>query len=585
MRSGLATLLAGAGLLLGLVGCAAKPDAKLVDTAYCGELGLARQHLIDDQMKDTRKPEEKEKDRNYVLNQLRCGLCTLSDGYVVTSDPAFMKVYETLDKSGINKDKEVASFVLNEQEVKVWKGEPFEQALAMTYIAMHEAARDSWDNARSASIRSLFSLRDFGNDASGKHMTKVELVNRAVEEDQKNNVKPDAEGGGYLDKGYTARETNFALGYLMAGISNQQYFLESGDSARMDEANDYYNKALQYQPELKDLVAQLRTGKYNTLLVVDFGRGPQKIGTGMDQVIADFAPITPSNGARLVVTNGTQQTVVPIACDVNSMATDHMWQSFEDARKAKSYIGTALLASGAGVAAYGASQGNRNAELAGVGMMVVGEYMKAQAHADTRYCEVVPQRIYIAPVMITGNEPITLQVEGAPQSTLHLAGLSAPRGKRTAQLRYVRLITEGSIPPQWATSGQVIYGNEYLPSAGQVKLPYILGGDDVRLPSEEALSSYQAQGFLQGYSPSQLADLYKAEGINPTDEQEGTPGLHVLEGGKSLVSPMPGTLGYARLFGQRHAPYKAISPQVKQLQQEYAGKVASLRGGAVAMAR
>jgi hypothetical protein len=36
------------------------------------------------------------------------------------------------------------------------------------------------------------------------------------------------------------------------------------------------------------------------------------------------------------------------ACDVNEMAMDHMWQSFEDARRAKSYIGTALLAAGRG---------------------------------------------------------------------------------------------------------------------------------------------------------------------------------------------------------------------------------------------
>ena len=55
-----------------------------------------------------------------------------------------------------------------------------------------------------------------------------------------------------------------------------------------------------------------------------------------------------------------------MACDVNAMATDHMWQSFEDARRAKSYIGTALLASGAGVAVYGASRDNRDAELAGL---------------------------------------------------------------------------------------------------------------------------------------------------------------------------------------------------------------------------
>jgi hypothetical protein len=306
----------------------------------------------------------------------------------------------------------------------------------------------------------------------------------------------------------------------------------------------------------------------------------------MDGVIADFAPRTPSSNARLTISTSSGQSAQNVACDVNTMALDHMWQSFEDARKAKSYIGTALLAGGAGLATYGAVDDNRNAAIAGLGLMAAGEYLKLQAHADTRYCEVIPQRIYVAPLMITDNQPITLRVDGAPQSTLRLAGLAPPlRGKRTAQIRYVRLVTEGSAPPPWATSGQIFYSSDTFPDAGQVKLPYILGGDDVSLPSEEALSRYRSQGFLEGFSPTQLADLYKAEGIDPNGDRSATPGLHLLEGGKNLVAPVPGTLGFARLFGERHAPYEAKSGQVRDLQRRYAGQVAAIRSGTVAQAK
>ncbi len=40
--------------------------------------------------------------------------------------------------------------------------------------------------------------------------------------------------------------------------------------------------------------------------------------------------------------------------------------------------------------------------------------------------------------------------------------------------------------------------------------------------------------------------------------------LHVLEGGKSMVPPLPGSAGYQRLFGEAHPPYRPVSDALKR---------------------
>ena len=89
----------------------------------------------------------------------------------VEADPVIGEVYEVLTTQGLNADKTVSAVLINEN-VKTWKGEPFEQALTYHYIATHWAMQQSWDNARAAINRSLFHLRDFSGEMEGKVSTE-----------------------------------------------------------------------------------------------------------------------------------------------------------------------------------------------------------------------------------------------------------------------------------------------------------------------------------------------------------------------------------------------------------------------------
>ncbi len=509
----------------------------------------------------------KRSDRAYLLDRMRVGVLTLADGYPESAQTIFESVYDVLRTQGINRDKTVASVVLNE-DVKVWKGEPFEQALAMSYYAMTQAELGSWDNTRAAANSSLFALRDFGEDEDGKRIDTYEIARRAVEYERAIEAGDSPEEAlkkaNYIDHGYAVRDSDFTLGYLLAGIANQQL-------GRLDEADDHFLRVLELNEDLDRLVQALRDNQYNTILVVSHGLGPRKEGYGPDNALARFAPRFASDNSKLRVRigSGPQSRMYPVVTDVNTMAGDHMWNNMEDVRSAKSTIGTVMLVGGLIATDYGASNsGNDDAVIIGLSAMLAGAALKAGAHVDTRFCDVMPQRFYVVPLYLSDpNQAITLDVEGRSSSKLVLTGLGPPGpmsiGK--AQLRYVRLVSNRSNapPPAWATSGRVYYGNPYTPE--HTKTPYILGGNDVSPPTQRVLDRYHRMGELTGLTLADLNELYRSEGITfSTEDQHGYADRHLLEGGRSLVAPLPGTTGFARLFGQVHPAYEPRSDRVAE---------------------
>ncbi len=540
-------------LLLLLPACTSKQ--RLAPTQLVAEGSYTRARAaVADRMTDRRS------ERQYLLDRMKLAVLTLDDGYPAQAQPWLEETYDILRTQGINRDKTVASVVINE-DLKFWKGEPFEQALSFAYYAMQQAMLGQWDNTRAAAGGSLFGLRDFGEDAGGRRIDTLGIMRRALDAERaaKAGGKPVSEEEDYFNTGYAVRDSNFVLGYLLHGLASQQM-------ARPEEANDYFAAAVQIDPTIRGVVDRLRAGDYNTILVVAYGLGPRKIAYGPDNVLTRFAPRTPSDDAPLeVMLGGRHVGSLPVVTDVNRMAIDHMWNNLEDVREAKSFVGNVLLLGGGAATAYGISQRDDIALYAGLGSMAAGLFAKAGAHADTRYCEVFPQRFYLVPLRIVApGEAIDLQVRGQPGSRMILAGLGPPTG-RGAPLRYVRLNSSVSAP-QWATSGRVFYGNDWMGPPPEGNWPYILGGRDVRTPSPAVLTSYHQAGYLTNLTVADLSELYRAEGVDLSLPQAPKGVVrHLLEGGPSLAPPMAGTAGFARLFGQPRPPYEPKSDKVREL--------------------
>lgn len=543
-------------LLALLGGCQGeKPDQALLTTLYTGEYSAARVRM---QERIAAKPDRS--DRNHMLDRMRLTLAALADGYPRIADRSVEEMFELLTTQGVNQDKTVSSVLLNE-DLKIWKGEPFEQALAFHYIAIYHAMQGSWDNARAAILNSTFHLKSFGADAAGKSLDTQELVDRSVLHETA------GKGGGdqYLNKGYKAVESNFALGYLMTGIADQMIARQSGDQALAAESREQYAKALAVNPALAGLIRELEKGDFNAIVVIDFGIGPRKIGTGRDNAIAKFIPITPAANENLIVRlSGGKTLSFPVVCDVNLMAQDHQWNNLEDVRVAKSIIGDALLI-GAGATVLATNGRSKGANYAALGMLLAGLASKAGAHADTRYCEMIPQRIYIVPVKLTPGQPTDLSIDSIAGARIVLPGLTPDPDPRKVKLSYVRPVLYGN-SAAWQSTGAILYSNDITGIAPGLNAPYILGGNCLRKPTLQTLRSYQASGYVTDLNLQDLEELYRLEGIITDDNNDWVRlGKHVLEGGNHIVPPAAGSSGFLRLFAQYHAPYQPKSQRVRDL--------------------
>jgi len=337
---------------LGLGACSSYvPDMMLRNAVERGDYASARTKL------EGNLGQGDSREREYVLDNLRLGMVNLAAGTPAAAEPPLFQTFMTLRRQGINDDQTVAASFLGEGGTIFWKGEPFEQALAFTYTAINYAELGQWDNARAASQASLFQLKNFGDSERGENKGKPKSKEEIAAEAARREQQRSGEYEKYVDHGYTPTKTNFALGYLLAALANQA--LSPSDPDRRAEAQDNFREAFTLLPHLREVADKATGGRCNAVLVVDYGRGPEKVRYGPDGALSRFAPRTPSDGRRLSVQVGESPTeLFPWACDVNAMAQDHMWNSFEDVRRAKSIIGDVLVTGGLITATTGLGRDN-----------------------------------------------------------------------------------------------------------------------------------------------------------------------------------------------------------------------------------
>jgi hypothetical protein len=340
-------------------------------------------------------------------------------------------------------------------------------------------------------------------------------------------------------------------------------------------SDDLFDAAVTINPDLEEIASTLRSGQYNTLLIVDYGKGPTKIAYGPDEALVRFQPQDRAFGDIAVSSNGHELAVQPAVCDVNAMAIDHRWNNLEDVRKAKSAIGNILLAGGAITTGYGANKSDGGTALVGVGIMALGMLTKAGARGDTRYCEFMPAAIYLVPLWLDGACDLTVSMPDDPMAKTVITDVR-PREAGKPQAIYVRLLGRAAPQqPRWLTKPRPIYSNDFTGPLLNGDFPWIVGGRDVSTPSRDVINSYQSAGHLQGFTLDDLRRMYSDEGILMGSGMENAPRVdrnpsyrHILEGGTGLFTPFPYSMGYKRLMFQNHRPYQPYSQEVRNLAEQ-----------------
>lgn len=370
---------------------------------------------------DKLRPLAKEPNGDFVLNNLRLGSVAMTAGDLDEAEAAFLRAYEVINSVGVNNGGRTIGAVVAREDNRIWKGEPFERAMANHYLGLVYYMRGDYANARGAYENALFKLRDYGEKA-----------------DEKND--------------YREIESDFALGSLMLGKCWQHL-----DRSDLAQAN--FDRALQLRPDLTSVINAARSGRSNVLLVVDFGYGPQKIDN-FDGALAGFSP-TPAQAGLIpplsVIVDGRLENLrAEPPMDLLALAQQRKWQSMDTVRMIKDVAGYGLMAAGA-------YRGVRHDDpLTSLALIGAGALLQRSAKADIRYWETLPRTTYIVPLELPqGPHTITVDfpVRGLSQTW---RGLVAPPPGQEATY-YFRVMRWRNGPFDWPPAGlapQTAIGNQ-----------------------------------------------------------------------------------------------------------------------------
>jgi tetratricopeptide (TPR) repeat protein len=357
-----------ASLLAG--GCASNTDRlgeRAVGAYFDGDLARAR---------DVLAPLAEKTDENYVLNNLRLGSVALLALDLPGAEAAFFKAVEVMNAGGVNRGaREFSAYAFNEK-LKIWKGEPFERAMASYYLGVAYYLRGDYGNARASFENCLFKLADYGESPDDPEHFKI-------------------------------IESDFALAAIMIGRCH----VKLGNDG---EAQRNFDIARRTRPDLEALCDIELHRRTNVLLLVDADFGPRKVVNDSGQIVG-FLPGPEMAGPIAlprVVVDGRERDVGGLnrpTVDTIALAERREWRSIDTARAVKDALGKTLVVGGALATAYGLGDRRGDVALAGLAVMAVGALLAASAKADLRQWEMVPRTVFLLPLELEpGTHEITV---------------------------------------------------------------------------------------------------------------------------------------------------------------------------------
>ena len=347
------------------------------------------------------------KDENFVLNNVRFGSAAIASGDLPGAEESFMAAYEVMNGVKTNDGGRTMGAAMVYEGIKVWKGEPFERAMAHYYLGMIFLLKNDYNNARAAFQNSLFKVREYASKDDLEH--------------------------------YKEAESNFALGYFGVGFCD----LRMG---KIDLAQANFKKCVEIDPGLAQLCNDVQKPSMNTLIFVDAGMGPHKEGKGWYNEESAFGP-TPAEVGPIppvfVTCDGgaVNDPKIPYATvDTLAMAQQQHWQDIDTLKKVKAVLGTGMMAAGTGMAAYGAHEHNEGMMWAGLGTAVAGALVSASSTSDLRSWEMLPRTVYIVPAAIPpGQHTIMVQAGGSQSAPLQTVVRPKAPAQPSDNVYYFRL--------------------------------------------------------------------------------------------------------------------------------------------------
>jgi tetratricopeptide (TPR) repeat protein len=356
-------------------------------------------------------PLAKKTNEDFVLNNCRLGSTDMALYDVPGAQSAFLNAYEVLNSYGVNNGGRTLGAVLVDEKIKIWRGEPFERAMANYYLGLTYYTQGDYNNARAAFENALFKLRDYGPDPNNP-----------------NNQSGDQ---------YRDVDSNFVLAQYMLARCYQRI-------GKDDLAASNFKRVVELDPRLLSLADVATNKRSNVLVVVEYGNGPYKATTA-DGAISGFVPrpeqVGPPPRPDVVVDGGTTPAYAlnyPLV-DLIVLAQDQRWESIDTIRTIKTVLGTGLIAGGA----FETLTARRSSNAAiGLGLIGAGLLLKASSQADTRVWEMLPRSVYAIPLSLPpGRHDVTVIFPSGARETLPQVDVKAD-GDTTV---YFRVMNPGVV--------------------------------------------------------------------------------------------------------------------------------------------
>lgn len=324
-------------------------------------------------------------ERNIVLNYMRAGLAAIELGEFAVAEKSFDEVLDRIETIYADNPKaEEARSTFTKENIKDFKGEAYERAMAYYYRGILYLRRGDYDNAR-ASFKGAMLQDTYAED--GKY------------------------------------QQDFALMAFLEGWASHCQANERLSAEAFAEALKLHKGKLKAEfPPRGDLVSDvvIPPSTHNVLLIAEAGAAPRKMATGdSNEKLVYFPPLGYTVDKVVFTGKGLSKSVAPFedifwqAHTRGGRPVDFIMEGKAAFKQGADAVGDVLVTAGVATALYGGYAGNDNAALAGgimalTGLIAKGVAAAAKPDADLRQWDNLPEYVYFATAALPTETPAVM---------------------------------------------------------------------------------------------------------------------------------------------------------------------------------
>lgn len=285
-----------------------------------------------------------------ALNSVRLGSSAIAAGDYDAATKAFRDATRIMNRFHMNTELQKFWGRIIDETQLVYKGEPYERAMAHYYLGILYYMRGDYGNAGACLRNSLFKLKIY---------------------DEQNDLEKE-----------DSAESEFALGWYLLARCRQRM----NDPENTKRCYQYAAQPL--GPANRWVADQEVNADSNVLLVIESGKGPYKTVYGPNAVLADLNPMFVSRPlAPQVWVDGKKVRQPAHLINMRHIAAKKKWQNIDTIRYVKGFLSS-------GLAVEALRRGDQGSPV----LRGLAKALSLGTSYDIRHWEMMPDSVYVLPL-------------------------------------------------------------------------------------------------------------------------------------------------------------------------------------------